>query len=391
VNPRSVEPAEEGTFHFAEHEPFRLEAGGELQPGSLRYAIYGTLNPKRDNVVLVCHALSGSARVADWWNDMFAPERPLDLSRYCVIGTNVLGSCYGSTGPTSINLGTGIAYGPDFPLVTIRDMVRAQALLLDHLGVERVHSVMGGSIGGMQALQWATEFPERVETCVAIGATPVSAMALALNHIQRLAIQSDPNWQGGRYTRDAAPTAGLGIARSLALCSYKSAKLLTKRYARRPNRDGGDPYRSAEGRFDVAGYLDYQRAEFNSRFDANTYVTLSKAMDVFDLERSYGSEESAFARIRARVLMIGISTDWLFPAEDVRTFTARMQAARVRARYSELASLHGHDAFLADVGALSDVIKSHDTWLSARPAVHSPPGVEGLDRRVIRLPRLDFA
>lgn len=391
MNTRSVEPAQEGTFHFAEHEPFPLEAGGELQPVSLHYAIYGALNPKRDNVVLVCHALSGSARVADWWNDMFVPGRPFDLSRYCVIGTNVLGSCYGSTGPSSINPATGSAYGPDFPLVTIRDTVRAQARLLDHLGVERVRGVMGGSIGGMQALQWAVEFPERIETCVAIGATPVSAMALALNHIQRLAIQSDPNWQGGCYTRDAAPTAGLGIARAIAMCSYKSAELLTKRYARRKNRDGDDPYRSTEGRFDVAGYLDYQRAEFNSRFDANTYVTLSKAMDVFDLERRYGSEESAFARIRARVLTIGISTDWLFPAGDVRAFTARMQAARVRTRYAELASLHGHDAFLADVGALSDVIKSQDGWLCARPALHPPPDVERLDRPVIALPRLDFA
>jgi homoserine O-acetyltransferase len=391
VSTRSVEPAEEGTFHFAEHEPFRLEAGGTLQPVSLRHAIYGTLNPERDNVVLVCHALSGSARIADWWNDMFTPGRPLDLSRYCVIGTNVLGSCYGSTGPTSINPRTGHAYGPDFPMVTIRDMVRAQALLLDHLGVERVRSVMGGSIGGMQALQWAIEFPERVETCVAIGATPVSAMALALNHIQRLAIQSDPNWQGGRYTRDAAPKAGLGIARAIAMCSYKSAELLTERYARRPNRDGNDPYRSPEGRFDVAGYLDYQRAEFTPRFDANTYVTLSKAMDVFDLERSYGSEESAFARIRASVLTVGVSTDWLFPAGDIRAFTARMQAAGVRARYAELASSHGHDAFLADVGALSDVIKAQDSWLSARPALHPHRGVERSDKPVIALPHLDFA
>ena len=144
MNTRSVEPAQEGTFYFAEHEPFRLEAGGELQPVSLRHAIYGTLNHQRDNVVLVCHALSGSARVADWWNDMFAPGRPLDLSRYCVIGSR-----YGSTGPTSINPRTGIAYGPDFPMITTRNLVRAQALLLDHLGVERVRSVMGGSIGGM--------------------------------------------------------------------------------------------------------------------------------------------------------------------------------------------------------------------------------------------------
>ena len=216
-------------------------------------------------------------------------------------------------------------------------------------------------------------------------------MALALNHIQRLAMQSDPNWQGGRYRRDAAPTAGLGIAHAIAMCSYKSAELLTKRYARPPNRDGNDPCRSPEEKFDVAGYLDHHRAEFTSRFDANTYITLSKAMDVFDLERSYGSEESAFARIRARVLAIGISTDWLFPAGDIRAFTARMQAARVRARYAELASSQGHDAFLAHVDGLSDVIKSQDGLLSARPAQHPPPNALRLDKPVIAVPRLDFA
>lgn len=365
MNLVSIEPTQKGDFLFAEKEPFRLDAGGELQPVSLHYAIYGSLNSARDNAILVCHALSGSARVADWWSGMFAPARPFDLSTHCVIGVNVLGSCYGSTGPVSTNPKTGFAYGPDFPLITIGDMVRAQARLLEHLGVKRVRNVIGGSIGGMQALQWAIEFPERVESCTAIGATPISAMALALNHIQRLSIQSDPNWKGGRYTSEASPEAGLGIARAIAMCSYKSPELFTKRYARHPNRNGEDPYRSVEGRFDVAGYLDYQRSEFNSRFDGNTYITLSKAMDTFDLVRSYGSEESAFARIRAKVLMIGISTDWLFPPEDVRAFTDKMRAAGVSARYAEVACDHGHDAFLANVDKLSETIKANEEWLNA--------------------------
>ncbi|HMK29475.1 MAG TPA: homoserine O-acetyltransferase, partial [Terriglobales bacterium] len=296
------EPSLEGDFLFAEHEPFRLEAGGSLQPVSLHYAIYGSLKAVPDNVVLVCHALSGSARVADWWEGMFGAGEAFDLARCCVIGVNVLGSCYGSSGPTSLNPQTGIAYGPDFPLITIGDMVRSQARLLDHLGIQRVRSVIGGSIGGMQALQWAIEFPDRVETAIPIGATPLSAMGLALNHIQRFAIQSDANWRGGRYSPDAPPTAGLGLARSLAMCSYKSAELFDARYGRRPNRTGEDPYQSLDARFDVAGYLDYQRSEFNARFDANTYVAISKAMDTFDLVRSYGSEDAAFERIRARVL-----------------------------------------------------------------------------------------
>lgn len=374
-----VEPSREGDFFFAEKEPFRLETGGELQPVTLRYAIYGELNAARDNAVLICQALSGSARVADWWPQMFGPGRPFDLSRYCVIGTNAIGSCYGSTGPTSINPKTGAVYGPDFPLVTIGDMVRAQARLLDHLGVQRVRTVIGGSIGGMQALQWAVDYPERVATCVPIGATPLSAMGLALNHIQRLAIQADPNWQGGRYTRDAPPNAGLGLARALAMCSYKSAELFTARYGRRPNRTGEDPFRFLEARFDVAGYLDYQRAEFIARFDANTYVTITKAMDTFDLARGYDSEQSALKRILAKVLMIGISSDWLFPGADLRAYTAKLQAAGVCARYAELASSHGHDAFLAEPDALSALIESQADWLGVWPENEARPGTQRAD------------
>lgn len=372
----AVEPTQEGDFLFAEREPFRLESGGELQPVLLRYAIYGTLNPARDNAVLVCQALSGSARVADWWQGMFGPGRPFDLSRYCVIGINVIGSCYGSTGPTSVNPKTGVPYGPDFPLITIGDMVRAQAHLLDHLGVKRLRTIIGGSIGGMQALQWAVDFPERVETCVPIGATLLSAMGLALNHLQRLAIQTDPNWKGGRYTHGAPPSAGLGLARALAMCSYKSPELFTARYGRRPNRTGEDPFHSVDARFDVAGYLDYQRSEFVARFDANTYITISKAMDTFDLARSYSSEESALQRIRAKVLMIGISADWLFPLADVRAFTSKMQAAGVDARCAELVSSHGHDAFLAEVDSLAALLQSQADWLGVWPENVPRPAVQ---------------
>ncbi|MGA2483492.1 MAG: homoserine O-acetyltransferase [Candidatus Acidiferrales bacterium] len=384
----TVEPTQEGDFLFAEREPFRLESGGELQPVSIRYAIYGTPNPERDNVVLVCQALSGSARVADWWLGLFGPGRPFDLSRYCVIGTNVIGSCYGSTGPTSVNPKTGAAYGPDFPLITIGDMVRAQALLLDHLDIKRLRTVIGGSIGGMQALQWAVDFPERVETCVPIGATPLSAMGLALNHLQRLAIQADPNWQSGRYTRAAPPNAGLGLARALAMCSYKSAELFTARYGHRPNRTGEDPYHFVDARFDVAGYLDYQRAEFIARFDANTYVTITKVMDTFDVARGYGSEDSAFRRIKAKVLAIGISADWLFPPGDVRAYVTKMQAAGVDARFAELVSAHGHDAFLAEVDPLAALIQSHANWLGVWPENGLPSEAEHPKRPVTVMHRV---
>ena len=374
----SLEPTLEGDFTFATDTPFRLESGGVLQPVTLHYAVYGTL---REEAILVCHALSGSARVADWWPGMFGPGRPFDTSRECVIGINVLGSCYGSSGPTSGEPRTGKPYGPDFPLITIRDMVRTQAQLLRHLGVKRLSVVIGGSIGGMQALQWAVDFPDLVGTAVAIGATPLSAMGLALNHLQRQVIQLDPDWRGGRY--DAQPARGLGIARSIAMCTYKSASLFHQRFARKPNRTGEDPLAALENRYDIAGYLDYQGGKLVERFDANTYLVISKAMDTFDLALGYASEEQALRRVRARVLLVGISSDWLFPTADVRALVGRLRAAGVHSRYLELASEHGHDSFLADTHLLAPLLTAaleapdpkprRQVW---RAAVNYQPGPE---------------
>lgn len=353
-----LEPTFEGDYTFAAGEPFQLATGGELSFVTLHYALYGKLNERRDNAILACHALSGSARVADWWREMFGAEAAFDTSRFCVIGVNVIGSCYGSTGPASVNPQTKKVYGADFPLVTIKDMVRAQSLLLDHLGVEKLYAVVGGSIGGMQALQWAIDFPERVERCVAAGATHLSAMSLALNHLQRQAIRNDPAWHGGDYAPDAPPVNGLALARALAMCSYKSAELFTERYHRRPDRrTNEDPHRAMNERFEIAGYLDYQGRNFTTRFDANSYLVLSKAMDTFDPARGYDSEESALRRITARVLLVGISTDWLFPAADVYALRERMRAAAVNVRYSELVSTHGHDAFLADAALLAPLVR----------------------------------
>jgi homoserine O-acetyltransferase len=356
----TIAPTVEADFTFARKESYRLSAGGLLQPVTLRYALYGTLNEARDNALLVCHALSGSARVADWWPLLFGPGQPFDTTRYCVIGVNVIGSCYGSTGPRSDHpQRPGDLYGSDFPPVTCRDMVGTQLRLLDHLGIARLHGVIGGSIGGMQALSWAVDFPARVERCIAIGAAPLSAMGLALNHLQRQAIRNDPAWLQGRYAPDQQPVAGLALARAIALCTYKSSELFTQRFARRPNRSGEDPYNSLAARYDIAGYLDYQGSIFTSRFDANSYLVLSKAMDTFDLARGYGSEEAALRRIRARLLLVGISSDWLFPASDVRALAERARAAGVRVSYAELASSHGHDGFLAEAGLLAPIVKAH--------------------------------
>ena len=352
-----LEPSFEGDSTFARDEPLRV-SGGELRPVTLRYALYGALNRRREGAVLVCHALSGSARVADWWPELFGAGRPFDAERFCVIGTNVIGSCYGSTGPRSVNPQTGSPYGADFPLVSVGDMVRAQSLLLERLGVERLYAVVGGSIGGMQALQWAVDFPERVERCMAVGAAPLPALGLALNHLQRQAITNDPLWRGGRYTEDAPPAAGLALARAIAMCSYKSAGLFGERFGRNPDRAGEDPHRSLEERFDVAGYLDHQGRTFTRRFDANSYLLLSKAMDTFDLARGYGSEAAALRRIKARVLLVGITSDWLFPAEDVRALAGRMKEAGARCRYDELQSAHGHDGFLADAALLAPLLRA---------------------------------
>jgi homoserine O-acetyltransferase len=350
------EPTFEGDYTFATDLPFALTGGGALQPVTLRYARYGEIGPRRDNVILVCHALSGSARVADWWPEMFGAGQPFDTARQCVVGVNVLGSCYGSTGPGSINARTGKPYGADFPMVSVADMVRAQARLLDHLGVERLAAVVGGSIGGLQALSWAVHFPERVPRCVAIGAAPLNAMGLALSHLQRQAIRNDPDWQGGHYDPQRQPAAGLALARALAMVTYKSAELFQERYGRRPNRGTEKPHENLHDRFDVGGYLDYQGKIFVDRFDANSYLAVSKAMDTFELGRTPEDERAVLRQIRARVLLVGIVSDWLFPPEDIRRLAEHMRGAGVEARYEELDSAHGHDGFLADSAQLAPLI-----------------------------------
>ena len=367
----------QGNCTFAADRPFVLEGGGKLQPVTLRYAVYGEPEEDGSNVILVCHALSGSAKVADWWGGLFGADGVFDLERDCVVGVNVLGSCYGSTGPTTLDPATNRRYGPDFPLVSVRDTVRAQANVLDHLAIPRVRAVVGASIGGMQALQWAIEFPQRIGKCIAIGAAPLNAMGLALNHLQRQAIQLDPKWREGNYGDDP-PVDGLALARAIAMCSYKSPELFEERFGRRPNRNGEDPLRSLRDRFDVGGYLDHQGQKFNARFDANSYLVISKAMDTFDLARGYASEKAALSRISAPVLLVGISSDWLFPPADVRSLARRIHDAGGSAQYVELESEHGHDGFLADFHLLAPILREHLTHkihpLPVRPAAAQQQG-----------------
>jgi homoserine O-acetyltransferase len=350
-------PTYEGDFVLDEH--LLLECGRTLAGITLHYAVYGRLNAARDNAVLVCHALSGSALVGEWWPEIFASGAVLSLDHDFVICINMLGSCYGSTGPGAVDPETGEIYGPDFPLVSIRDNVRAQARLLDSLGIRKLRLVLGGSIGGMQALDWSILYPERVERGLIIGVTPLSAMGLALNHLQRKAIQHDPEWEGGHYLPQRPPRRGLALARQIAMLSYKSAGLFDERFGRNPNRNGEDPWGLDDqgggligGRFDIAGYLDHQGNRFIERFDANAYLAILRTMDTWDPLRGYSSAKEAFSRIRAKLSFVGISTDWLFPPEGVREFAETIREAGVQADYREMTSAHGHDAFLAEQAEL---------------------------------------
>jgi len=352
-----LDPTYEGDFVL--DEPLLLDCGRAMAGITLHYAVYGRLNAAKDNAVLVCHALTGSALVGAWWPEIFAPGAVLSLEHDFVICINMLGSCYGSTGPGSVDPETGEIYGPDFPLVSIRDNVRAQSRLLDSLGIRRLRLVLGSSIGGMQALDWAIYDSKRVERAVVIGVTPLSAMGLALNHLQRQAIMHDPAWALGRYLPQRPPRQGVSLARQIGMISYKSAELFDERDGRRPNRVGEDPWSLDSqgggligGRFDIAGYLDYQGERFIDRFDANSYLAIMRTMDTWDPQRGHSSPEEAFGGIRARLCFVGISSDWLFPPQAVRDFAFTIRAAGVQVDYREMTSAHGHDAFLAEQAEL---------------------------------------
>jgi homoserine O-acetyltransferase/O-succinyltransferase len=349
----------QGNVTFAETDPFRLDLGGALSPVNIRYAIYGEPNAAADNVILICHALSGSARADQWWPQLFAEDAPLGGSDFCVICTNILGSCYGSTGPLSLNPATGAPYGSDFPTVTISDIVRAQARALDLLGISHLRAIIGASIGGMQALEWAIRFPDRVDDLLAIGAAPLGSLGLAINHLQRRAISIA-----------ADPREGLRLARAIAMCTYKSPELFDERHGRRPNRRGPAPWDSADGLFDIAGYLDHQGSIFEQRFDPNSYTAITRAMDLWDPERDLGSD--VFSRITARVSLVGISSDWLFPAADVHALAHQLRDSGVDAPYHEIHSDHGHDSFLAEPQHISTLL--NDLLTSSSDSLFSSSG-----------------
>jgi homoserine O-acetyltransferase len=314
---------------FGIDQPLPLDCGIDLKPFQIAYQTYGELNAAKSNAILVCHALTGDQHVANihpvtgkpgWWETMVGPGRPLDTDTYFIICTNVIGGCMGSTGPASINPATGRLWGLDFPIITIPDMVRAQAMLLDRLGIQTLFSVVGGSMGGMQALQWTAAYPERVFSTLAIAcSTRHSAQNIAFHELGRQAVMADPDWHNGRYFEQGThPHRGLGVARMAAHITYLSDAALHRKFGRRM-QDRELPTFSFDADFQVESYLRYQGSSFVERFDANSYLYLTRAMDYFDIAADHeGKLAQAFRGIKTRFCVVSFTSDWLFPTSESR-------------------------------------------------------------------------
>lgn len=339
------------TQYFTFHELVTL-GGGKLSPVTLAYETYGILNSDRSNAILILHAFSGDAHAAGfhegvekpgWWDILIGPGKAFDTDKYFVICSNVIGGCKGSTGPSSINPETGRPYGLKFPMITIDDMVTAQSYLIDHLGIDKLLAVAGGSMGGMQALQWMASYPERVRSAIPIAATVRhTPQQIAFNEVGRQAIMADPNWKTGDYYDGPPPASGLAVARMVGHITYMSERSLEEKTTAR--RDPASPFKSSAV-LEVEQYLSYQGNKFVERFDANSYLYISKAMDHFDLS---GELTHALKRSGMKALVIAFKTDWLYPPEHSKEIVRACKMAGVNATYCEIDSPHGHDSFLLE-------------------------------------------
>jgi homoserine O-acetyltransferase len=346
-----------------------LESGAGLGPVTLAYETYGTLDPEQTNAILVLHALSGDSHVAGyyaeddpkpgWWDSMVGPGKGIDTDRYFVLCSNVLGSCLGSSGPSSLNPGTGQPYGLDFPLVTIGDMVQAQKKLLDILGIRRVLAVIGGSIGGMQVLEWTLRYPEMVSAAVPLAtATKHSALAIAFNEVARQAIMADPNWQGGNYYQGPKPSLGLAVARMIGHITYLSDEALRMKFGRRL-QDRNDFSYNFDADFQVESYLRYQGTKFVERFDANSFLYITKAADYFDLglQHGNGSAVVAFSKTEAKFLVVSFTSDWLYPTYQSKEIVSALKKNGRDVSFLEIEAEWGHDAFLLPSERLTELLR----------------------------------
>jgi homoserine O-acetyltransferase len=365
---READSPRSPVVHFGPDQPLHLDAGVELAPFQIAYQTYGTLDAKRANAVLICHALTGDQHVANvhpvtgkpgWWETMVGPGRPIDTERYFVICVNILGGCMGTSGPSSTNPATGKPWGLDFPVTTVRDMVRAQAMLLDHLGIEQLFAVAGGSLGGMQVLQWTASYPQRVFAALPIAtATRHSAQNIAFHEVGRQAVMADPEWRGGRYLLEHAnPRRGLAVARMGAHITYLSDAALHRKFGRK-FQDRSNPTFSFDADFEVESYLRHQGSSFVERFDANSYLYLTRAMDYFDLAGDYGGVLArAFKDTPTRFCVISFTSDWLFPTSESRAIVHALNAAGARVSFAEITTDKGHDAFLLDEPELFAIVR----------------------------------
>jgi homoserine O-acetyltransferase/O-succinyltransferase len=367
-----------------------LDGGASLERVGIAYETYGTLNPQRDNVILVCHALSGDAHAAGWsstvdtpsavdgigaeergirsrgglgwWDNLIGPGKAFDTDRYYVVCSNLLGSCRGSTGPSSLNPATGTPYATDFPVITVGDMVRAERAMLLELGIERLLAVAGGSLGGMQALEWSVAYPEAVESVIMTASTTrLATQGVAWNAIARNAIMADPDWQDGRYYGTGrAPLAGVGVARMVGHVTYLSAQAMDEKFDRRLQARDALSFTLSEPDFAVESYLRYQAATFAQRFDANSYLYISRALTYFDLARSHGGGSLARAvrETRARFLLVSFSSDWLYPTRDSRELEEALKAEGKQVEHYVIETSYGHDSFLLEDVQQPELISS---------------------------------
>jgi len=366
----SVGIVEKEFFTFAEPpDEMVLESGAKLGPITLAYEACGTLNADKSNVILILHALSGDSHVAGyyteddekpgWWDIMVGPGKGIDTDKYFVICSNILGSCIGSTGPSSIDPATNKSYGINFPVVTVGDMVKAQKALIDHLGIKRLLSVVGGSIGGMQVLEWCVRYPEMVTSAIPLATTTRhSALSIAFNEVARQTIIADPNWnKGDYYTNGRKPDLGLAVARMIGHVTYLSDESMRMKFGRRL-QDKSDFSFNFDADFQVESYLRYQGRKFVDRFDANSFLYITKAADYFDLKKQYGSGSTvkAFSRAKAKFLVVSFTSDWLYPTYQSKNIVKAMKKNGLDVSFCEIDAQWGHDAFLLENDRLTSLI-----------------------------------
>lgn len=360
---REVDAPNSLVVHFGQDRPLQMDAGVVFSPLTIAYQTYGELNAEKSNAILVCHALTGDQHVANthpitgkpgWWHTMVGPDRPIDTNRYFVIASNVVGGCMGTTGPASLNPTTGRPYGLDLPVVTIKDMVNAQAMLIEHLGIDMLFCVAGGSMGGMQVLQWVASYPDRVFAAMPIAtAARHSSQNIAFHEVGRQAVMADPDWRQGRYLEEGViPTKGLAVARMAAHITYLSDEALQSKFGRKlQNRSA--PTFSFDADFQIENYLRYQGTSFVSRFDANSYLYVTRACDYFDLAADYGGSLAfAFKGAKTRFCVVSFNSDWLYPTAASRAIVHALNAGGAPVSFVDIETDRGHDAFLLDTPEL---------------------------------------